>query len=230
MFFFKLLSTILFFFCLYLYFEIKKIKENITSLEMETKTILERKLYNHKEDTISIDNISIDISDDKLEEKNTSIDQTKIKESSKEEDNILARPEPYVARTNQSDNAVPKFKEPTATSIKKELSAKSIKEKAIVMSNLTLADNFNPIDFINTSKNTVNNDVLTTFPSTTDYLQEISNNLQEELTPQTIELTGYEKIQEEQAIISYKELLSLKEKIKNQDKGNAFPTIVYFQN
>jgi len=44
-----------------------------------------------------------------------------------------------------------------------------------------------------------------------DYLQEISNRLTEELKPQTIELTEYEKKQEEQAVISYKELLKFKD-------------------
>ena len=50
-----------------------------------------------------------------------------------------------------------------------------------------------------------------------DYLKEISNQISNELKPQTIELTDYEKDQEEHAVISYKELLALKERIDVQD-------------
>ena len=39
-----------------------------------------------------------------------------------------------------------------------------------------------------------------------DYLDEISKKIESEIKPQTVELTDYEKEQEENAIISYKEL------------------------
>ena len=39
------------------------------------------------------------------------------------------------------------------------------------------------------------------------FAEEISKKMEEELKPQTIELTDYEKKQEEEAIISYQELL-----------------------
>ena len=68
MFFFIILSTILFFFCLYLYFDNKKLNQRIIELELETKKILERKLINNKEDLISIENISKEINN-----KNTKI-------------------------------------------------------------------------------------------------------------------------------------------------------------
>ena len=48
-----------------------------------------------------------------------------------------------------------------------------------------------------------------------DYLQEISEKIASELTPHTIELTDYEKQQEEEAIISYQELLKTKD--NNED-------------
>ena len=53
----------------------------------------------------------------------------------------------------------------------------------------------------------VKRDKSTSEISTSDYLENISNAISEEIKPQTIELTGYEKEQEENAIISYKELL-----------------------
>lgn len=50
-----------------------------------------------------------------------------------------------------------------------------------------------------------------------DYLKEISKQIETSLEPEPIELTDYEKEQEEHAIISYQELLSLKDNIKIKD-------------
>ena len=54
------------------------------------------------------------------------------------------------------------------------------------------------------------------------FVEEISKKLEEQLGPQTIELTDYEKEQEENAIISYKELLKVKEQLYeiNEAKEN----------
>lgn len=50
-----------------------------------------------------------------------------------------------------------------------------------------------------------------------DYLKELSDQMAKELQPQTIELTDYEKEQEEHAIISYQELLAVKDKLTMLD-------------
>ena len=78
MLFFILLSIILFIFGLYYYYENKKLKQKIKELEQETKTILERKIINNKEDLIPIENISIQPT---IQEKNI-IPNTKEKEQS----------------------------------------------------------------------------------------------------------------------------------------------------
>ena len=49
-----------------------------------------------------------------------------------------------------------------------------------------------------------------------DYLEDLSCRLAQEIQPQTIELTDYEKEQEDHAIISYQELLSTKQEILNE--------------
>ena len=49
--------------------------------------------------------------------------------------------------------------------------------------------------------------------SNQQFIEEISKRLAEEVEPQTIELTDYEKRQEEEAIISYKELLKVKDRL-----------------
>lgn len=48
-----------------------------------------------------------------------------------------------------------------------------------------------------------------------DEIEEISKRMEEEVKPQTIELTDYEKKQEEEAIISYQELIEAKNKTYN---------------
>ena len=45
------------------------------------------------------------------------------------------------------------------------------------------------------------------------FIEEISKRMEDELKPQTIELTDYEKKQEEEAIISYQELLKAKDRM-----------------
>lgn len=45
------------------------------------------------------------------------------------------------------------------------------------------------------------------------FIEEISKRMEDELKPQTIELTDYEKKQEEEAIISYQELIKAKDRI-----------------
>ena len=49
------------------------------------------------------------------------------------------------------------------------------------------------------------------------FVEEISRQLEQQLGPQTIELTDYEKEQEETAIISYKELLKVKEQLYEEN-------------
>lgn len=68
------------------------------------------------------------------------------------------------------------------------------------------------LDNPNNQNNTTQNN---TTQNNKDYLQEISEKIASELTPHTIELTDYEKQQEEEAIISYQELLKTKD--NNED-------------
>lgn len=58
-------------------------------------------------------------------------------------------------------------------------------------------------------------------PKANDYLKNLSEKLAEEVVPQTIDLTDYEKEQEENAIISYQELLSVKDQLEiiEDDEG-----------
>lgn len=58
-------------------------------------------------------------------------------------------------------------------------------------------------------------------------IEEISKKLEEELKPQTIELTDYEKKQEEEAIISYQELLEAKSKNNITEDDEDIDTVKF---
>lgn len=58
------------------------------------------------------------------------------------------------------------------------------------------------------------------------FIEEISKRMEDELTPQTIELTDYEKKQEEEAIISYKELLKVKDRIYRINDDEEIDTFI----
>jgi hypothetical protein len=65
-----------------------------------------------------------------------------------------------------------------------------------------------------------------------DYLGEISKKIAENLEPQTIELTSYEKMQEDNAIISYRELLNVKNNLESveDDVGDFIEELKKFSN
>ena len=62
--------------------------------------------------------------------------------------------------------------------------------------------------------------------SNQEFIEEISKRLSEEVEPQTIELTDYEKRQEEEAIISYKELLKLKDRLYKITDDEEIDTLI----
>ena len=57
------------------------------------------------------------------------------------------------------------------------------------------------------------NNVNTTSTNNMSFLENVYKQIEEQLEPQTIELTDYEKEQEENAIISYKEFLKVKDEL-----------------
>lgn len=184
-----LLCIIMFFFCLYFYNEQKKLKQRITELEIETKTILERKILASKNDVISIDKLSIE--EKEQPKKETIIEQPKVQ---KENITNSIKYEKYKAKPIHS------YEIPNNYKINDKIETNNISTSI-----------FNPEDFI--SNRIYNNPTKINHNPSTDYLKELSNKLNEEVTPKTIELTDYEKDQEEHAIISYQELLSLKNNI-----------------
>ena len=212
------ISTIMFFFCLYLYYDNKKLKEKVEKLELDIKTVLDKKLTPSKEDIISIEKISIPK------------EETKKKTIIKEEKNIENNPlntispskykkEKYTARTTSNEYIKPNIAKPTENILNKTTNEEKYKN---YKTELITSASFEPTEFIKKNNINITNLKKKTPVNNTNYLNEISKQLDNALTSQTINLTDYEKEQEEHAIISYQELLSLKEKNNNEKKDDEY--------
>lgn len=211
---FILLSTVMFFFCLYLYFNNKKLKERISKLEIETKEILERKLIKENpNDLISLNNLSNNYQEKKISSSKSN-NQINKSLNNHNESEIISQ------KNNQSKNnnsTYQKNKKENYTKIiikEKEDNTKLTQQTQYKYNFININnENFNIDEFIQKEKRE--------FPkikenkNPIDYLDEISNQIAEELTPKTIKLTEYEQRQEDQAVISYKELLALKKRLDN---------------
>lgn len=215
----------MFFFCLYLYFNNQKLKQRISKLEIETKEILERKIIKENpNDLVSIQSISAESNEKKEVFYQPNHKSTKsfsqnsnyhTKASSSKLRNNTVTPKSGNNNNSQSSSGIQNnylyqknIKKPnnnlTSPITNSEKDTTKIFEK----------QNFNVNDFIQQREKVVPK--IKEKQQTNDYLKEISNQIADELTPKTIELTAYEKDQEEHAIISYQELLALKDKFESQ--------------
>ena len=207
MLFFTLVSIILFYFCLYLFFDNKNLKEKVKKLEEDTKIILERKIISSKDDIVSVENISVcdEKNNEEGIEKSSTIKNEKVKVVD-DFDFVSYKDRKYVARTNDEEVIIPNIPKPTSSSLVKE-QKEEIKKITTFKDNVSISLDFN--DFVKSDVKVKENVEV----NGKDYLEEIAKKIEKELAPQTVELTDYEKEQEENAVISYKELLSLKDKV-----------------
>ena len=150
-------------FCLYLYFENKKLNNTINELRNEDKKNYSKNII--KEDIVKMEDISNNI----VEEKMVNVRDNNINSNIKEEKN------------KKNENSVCKD------------SDKEVR--------------FDVEDYVRKDK--VVNRKLDSSDMNSEYLQEVSRELESNMVPQTIKLTDYEQEQEDNAIISYKELLNV---------------------
>ena len=180
-----LLIAVLILFCLYLYVDNKKLKEQLEEIRKENKSLLEKKIKNQ----VDVDSISIQkISTEKINPDNNE----KIPPKVTNKEQIIDQKE-FVYKEEKNN----------------KYSYSNLNDK-ITQSTFNLSELINKPDLtkLNAEKNV----------QKYDYLEEIQSRMNEELKPQTIELTDYEKKQEEQAVISYKELLRFKENNQYTDE------------
>jgi len=92
------------------------------------------------------------------------------------------------------------------------------KGESVVMNEVNSQVNLN--DFIKRDRGYINlleEEIPSPKKENISFVEEISKQLESQLGPQTIELTDYEKEQEETAIISYQELLKVKEQLYEEN-------------
>ena len=179
-----LLIGVLILFCLYLYIDNKRLKEQLEELRKENKSLLEKKIKNQVDvDAVSMEKIST--------EKNTHENNEKTNKKVNNEEQKISKEVPIYKEKNNNYS----YYNPN--------------------DNFT-GNNFNLSELINRNDLTKLNAEKKV--KEYDYLEEIQSRMNEELKPQTIELTDYEKKQEEQAVISYKELLRFKENNQYNDE------------
>lgn len=251
-----LLIIVLILFCLYIYTDNQKLKQQNEELRKENRSLLETKIIKQDNiDSISIKSISneqmpsnynkIDHPTNLVKETKPSCDITSSsKEEVKEQDDITKNDNYSTKKDNDLENINyndTSFLE--TTNIKTEEEIILNKENSLI-DKLIASINTNEISSIdnNTSNKTNDysyyniNEITTNNISKDfnineliyknnankineqirvqeeyDYLKDISSKIVEELKPQTIKLTDYEQKQEDQAVISYKELLRIKD-------------------
>lgn len=234
-----LIIIILFFFCLGILWKNKLLKKEIEDLKKE-QLLLESKFTKVKSDsdTVSIKKISKEenLENDKeevvKEEKNVS---NKEKSINKERVHSNSNNVYKSNRDNYGDlkncNKISGNGEKSNISSNRKVDNKKnyysknvLQNKKRVTSPVSINNNdsfdmdklsFDLNEFIKKEKKVVPK--IKEKQSSSDYLKEISDKLADEMKPQTIELTDYEKKQEESAIISYKELLKVKDQIQSID-------------
>lgn len=180
-----LLIAVLILFCLYLYVDNKKLKEQLEEIRKDNKSLLEKKIKNQ----VDVDSIPIQkISTEKINPDNNE----KIPPKVTNKEQIIDQKESVYKEEKNN-----------------KYSYSNLNDK-ITQSTFNLSELINKPDLtkLNAEKNV----------QKYDYLEEIQSRMNEELKPQTIELTDYEKKQEEQAVISYKELLRFKENNQYTDE------------
>lgn len=193
--------------CIYQYLENQKLKEQVSNFETKIIDIFEKNITiaPDKENVVSIKNISQNTPPQK--EKPQDITSRPIHKEQEEistlnnKENI--NPNKYIAKKEYEDiyelnlrNTPPQHKSQSADETIDEINKDT---------------NFEPLDFI--SKKEIAN--LKETNSNKEYLKEVSNNLNNSINASIIELTDYEKEEEDQAVISYQELLNLKENKNN---------------
>ena len=204
-----IIIIIMCFFSLFLLSKNKKLKDEIEDLKLGDRILADKYRKVDKENIISIDKISTDnvLSKDDLVKSSDSLNDSKVSlessvlDSNDKVDEIVKK-DKSVEKINSTNNKKDRVKDTKivvdSNKHSKPYSKNILHDSPSIISPISLdveKVSFNIDEFVKRDK------------STSDYLENISNAISEEIKPQTIELTGYEKEQEENAIISYKELL-----------------------
>lgn len=201
------LIVVMFFFCLFMFRQNKFLKNELEKLKRENEAFVlsQNKIKisncNKDIDTVPIQKISEEIVE-KVEKK---VSDKKVSNNKNVNKNVS------VDKNNKKENRLYSGNKNALSNKKQVTSPVFIDNDVFDMDKLS----FDLNEFIKKEKKVVPK--IKENVTSSDYLQEISDKLSGEIESKTIELTDYEKKQEESAIISYQELLNVKDRLQTVD-------------
>lgn len=224
------LTIIMFFFCLVIYQQNKLLKLEIEKLKEEQLLLtIERNNVNEGTNTVSIKDISVDnMSVDKKNcikesvkgSRNLGEDKADVLENSDKKDSLLLEKEVVLkiddsqTKINGVDNKKKDIKLSSMWSAEIEEEKNNYFKDVVEDGKRVLLDSdkkevdFDLSDFVKKREEAPKK--INVKSNSIDYLKKLSERLEDEIKNQTVTLTDYEKDQEDNAIISYEELLKLK--------------------
>lgn len=218
--------VVMFFFCFCLFVKNRHLEDEIENLKFEDRVILKKNNYinNKNEDIVSMSEISrVDADAKKVEidvnNKNDEDNKGSIDMKRKAVDNVNKNKLKNIKLVDRNYNNFKKntsnFKQSVDSNSNYSQNENKFNDIDKVHAKLPQNDNvFDFEEFIPDGNVGVENDKgnVANTNSNIGYLSDVSQKLAKEMTPSTIELTEYEQEQEDNAIISYKELLRAHEK------------------
>lgn len=221
--FFLIVAIVMTLLCLFFYRMNLYFKQKISDLEIEIREILDRKVIKSvANDVVSIQNLSFD----------GEVEQENVIKNDKENSDLYKRDKEcnsLSCHKEENNNLNSNYNKKNSNFVRRDnvqvvdncykiedTNISNLFDKNVKLDNREFGqDSFDLSDFVNKGTRIVpgvkEEDI------EDNYLREVSDKMANELQPQTIELTDYEKDQEEHAVISYQELLALRDGIQIQD-------------
>ena len=222
----SILSVVLMFamlvFCLLLILRNMELKKKIEEMNLLNRNYLRNNSHDDKKDIVSMESISCKIEEDDSIKRSNKKKQSKKKEivsNNIKNRNIKLATDDYKKISNKN-SSVDKLSELLQREPIKDID-NSVKDKKIVSQTnyqnyeLDMGSFEDSLDeFVMSNRNKKK--------SSNNYLNEVSKLISQNLEQDVIELTDYEQEQEDNAIISYKELMGIKDRLESLEDDEVF--------
>ena len=222
----SILSVMLMFamlvFCMLLILRNMELKKKIEEMNLLNRNYLRNNSYDDKKDIVSMESISGKIEED------DSIKRSNRKRHSKKKEivsnNIKSMNIKLVDSVYKNDNS----RKSSDNKLSELLQMEPIKkkdnnkvDKKVGKNALNENSQNYEIDMVN-FENSLDEFVMNRKKENNSYLDEVSKLISQNLEQNTIELTDYEQEQEDNAIISYRELIGIKDKLESLEDDEVF--------
>lgn len=222
----SILSVVLMFamlvFCMLLILRNMELKKKIEEMNLLNRNYLRNNSSDDKKDVVSVESISGKIEEDDSIKRSNKKKHNKKKEivSSKVKDMDIKLADNVYKKDSNRKSSDDKLSELLQMEPIKKIDDNKVDKK--IDKNI-LYENFQnyEIDMVN-FENNLDEFVMNSKKENNSYLDEVSKLISQNLEQNTIELTDYEQEQEDNAIISYKELIGIKDKLESLEDDEIF--------